>query len=105
MLAAVLAASTGETVTAVGAASLLTVAISYSLSTARRARLDAKDLRVENALCNWRQAVLVEVMHNAGMPVPSWLWRDAPENVEKMSPEEQRTLAQKMIDPFGGTAE
>jgi hypothetical protein len=101
-LAAVVAATTTEAIIGTGAITLLTIAISFTAATARRAHSENKECRQENALCMWRQAVLIEVMHNAGMPVPSWIWTTVPDDVTKMSPEEQRGMAQRMIDPFGG---
>lgn len=101
-LAAVVAATTTEAIIGTGAITLLTIAISFTGAAARRARADNMECRRENAICNWRQTVLIEVMHNAGMPVPSWIWTHVPDDVTKMSPEEQRGMAQRMIDPFGG---
>lgn len=88
--------------TAVAAITLLSVSISYSFASSRRAHNEISELRHENATCTWRQAVLIETMHAARIPVPSWIWREAPEGVAKMSPEEQRNMAARMIDPFGG---
>jgi hypothetical protein len=100
--AAVVAATTTEALIGTGAITLLTIAISFTAATARRAHNENQECRHENALCNWRQSVLIEVMHQAGIPVPSWIWTAVPDDVSKMSPEEQRHMAQKMIDPFGG---
>jgi hypothetical protein len=102
LAAVTVAATTTEAIIGTGAITLLTIAISFTGAAAKRARAENQECRHENALCNWRQTVLVEVMHNAGMPVPSWLWSETPVNVAKMSPEEQRTMAQQMLDPFGG---
>lgn len=88
--------------TAVAAITLLSVSISYSFASSRRASREIKQLRHENALCTWRQAVLIETMHAAKLPVPSWIWHEAPDGVAQMSPEEQRGMAARMIDPFGG---
>lgn len=96
-------AVSAETIVGGGAIALLSLAIGFTGTTARRARADNLECRRENAICNWRQTVLIEVMHNAGMPVPSWIWTSVPDDVTRMSPEEQRGMAQRMIDPFGDT--
>jgi len=101
VFAAIVAATTTEAIIGGGAITLLGIAISFTGATARRAHTENKECRRENALCNWRQTVLIEVMHQHDMPVPSWIWSSVPADVTKMSPEEQRGVAQKMLDPFG----
>lgn len=95
-----LAASTAEAVTATGLAALLSVACTYSINAARRARSEIKDLRRDNAACTWRQIVMEETLHDAGMRVPPWLWGPVPADLAKLDHEEQRSLAQRMLEPF-----
>lgn len=92
-------------ITGVGALSLLTVSTSFMLASLRRANGEIKDLRHDNRVCNWRQMVLVESFHAAKLPVPSWIWSHVPEELDKLSEEEQRSMAQRMIDPLGGNKE
>lgn len=94
---AVLAASTAETATAAGLAAILSVACTYSINSARRARAEIKDLRHDNRACTWRQIVMEEHLHAEGIPLPQWVWGPVPEDLKDLDHEEQRTLAQRML--------
>lgn len=93
----VLAASAAETATAAGLAAILSVACTYSVNSARRARGEIKELRHDNGACTWRQIVMEERLHAEGIPLPQWIWGPVPDEVEELDHEGQRSLAQRML--------
>jgi hypothetical protein len=83
------------------ALALLVVAIAFNVTNQRTQRRDIRDLKRENVLCNYRTAILVEVLSTNGIAVPGKFWETPAEGVAEMNVEDSKHRGRSRFDLFG----
>lgn len=90
----VIAGGSPDLVSSWGASSaalaLLVVAIAFNITNQRGQRRDIRDLRHENAVCNYRTWILVGVLDANGFRVPANFYEQPPEGIAEMTTNEQQ---------------
>ena len=76
------------------ALTLLTIAIAFNF---RNQLQNAKERKVQEAMCRWQISVLVEVLDINGIPMPAKFWEEPPKEASKMQDEELKQRKRRIV--------